>query len=249
MAASTAASKLTGLMKNRFFKKAVLCGNHVWKHWLRPMAVSAAFILPVKSSLADLNWVPTGSMKPTILEGDLIYVNKLAYDLKIPFTQMHLAEWSEPRKGDIVVLFSPEDGTRLVKRIVAEPGDTIAMKGDVILLNGEPLSYKAADTSRFREEIHESSCPVFARESLGGDEHWVMALPDRAAMRDFPATTLSAGNYFVMGDSRDNSKDSRFIGLIQRKQIVGKAERAVASANLNRHCLPRFDRFFSKLDG
>lgn len=236
-------------MKNRLFKKAFSFCGHVWKQWLRPLAVSAAFVLPVKSSLADMNWVPTGSMKPTILEGDLIYVNKLAYDLKVPFTRMHLAEWSEPKKGDIVVLFSPEDGMRLVKRVVAGPGDSIAMKGDVLLLNGKPLSYQAGDASRFKDEIHESARPVFAKESLGGVDHWVMALPDRAAMRDFPPVTLPADSYFVMGDSRDNSKDSRFIGLIERKQIVGRAERTVASANLKRHCLPRFDRFFSKLDG
>jgi signal peptidase I len=131
-------------MKNRFFKNApVVCGN-VWKQWLRPLAVSAALVLPAKSSLADLNWVPTGSMKPTILEGDMIYVNKLAYDLKVPFTLMHLAEWSEPQKGDIVVLFSPEDGMRLVKRVIAGPGDTIAMKGDVVLLNGTTAKTRAS---------------------------------------------------------------------------------------------------------
>ena len=235
-------------MKNRPLKKVPAFFSYLWKQWLRPLAVSSAFVLPIKSSLADVNWVPTGSMKPTILEGDMIYVNKLAYDLKVPFTLMHLAEWSEPQKGDIVVLFSPEDGMRLVKRVVAGPGDTIAMKGDVVFLNGKPLSYQAGDASRFKDEVYESARPIFARESLGGADHWVMALPDRPAMRDFPPMILPAGSHFVMGDSRDNSKDSRFIGVIKRKQIVGKAESSVVSANLNRYCLPRFDRFFSKLD-
>lgn len=235
-------------MKHRSLKKTSSVCGYLWKQWVRPLAVAAACILPAKSSLADLNWVPTGSMKPTILEGDLIYVNKLAYDLKVPFTQMHLAEWSQPQKGDVVVLFSPEDGMRLVKRVVAGPGDTIAMKGDVVFLNGKPLSYQGGDASRFKEEIYESKRPIFAKESLGQSDHWVMALPDRTAMRDFPPVTLPADQYFVMGDSRDNSKDSRYIGVIDRKQIVGKANGVVASANLKNYCLPRFSRFFSKLD-
>lgn len=230
-------------------KKAPALCNHLWKQWLRPMAVSAAIILPIKSALADLNWVPTGSMKPTILEGDMILVNKLAYDLKVPFTLNRLAEWSDPKKGDIVVLFSPEDGIRLVKRVVAGPGDTIAMKGDVLILNGKTLSYRVESAEPFKSEIYEDSQPVVAKEQLDRTNHWVMALPGRGAMRDFPEMTVPEGQYFVMGDSRDNSKDSRFIGFVERKQIVGRAEGIVVSANLKRFCLPRFERFFSKLDG
>lgn len=232
----------------RLMRKAPALCNQLWKKWLRPMAVSAAIVLPVKSALADLNWVPTGSMKPTILEGDMILVNKLAYDLKIPFTLTRLAVWSDPQKGDIVVLFSPEDGMRLVKRVVAGPGDTLAMKGDVVFLNGKALNYRVENAEPFKSEIDEDPKPILAKESLGGTDHWVMALPGRHAMRDFPEMTVPEGRYFVMGDSRDNSKDSRFIGFIERKQIVGRAEGIVVSANLKRFCLPRFGRFFSKLD-
>ncbi len=233
----------------RLLKKASALCNHLWQHWLRPLAVSAAIVLPVKSALADLNWVPTGSMKPTILEGDMIVVNKLAYDLKIPFSLTRLAQWSDPQKGDIVVLFSPEDGMRLVKRVVAGPGDTLAMKGDVLILNGKPLNYRVENAEPFKSEIDEDPKPIVAKESLGGTDHWMLALPSRAAMRDFPEMTVPEGQYFVMGDSRDNSKDSRFIGFIERKQIVGRAEGILVSANLKRFCLPRFGRFFSKLDG
>jgi signal peptidase I len=89
------------------------------------MAAAAAIILPFKSAIADYNWVPTGSMKPTILEGDLVLVNKLAYDFKIPFTLTRLAVWDDPAPGDIVTFFSPKDGIRLVKRVIAGPGDTV----------------------------------------------------------------------------------------------------------------------------
>src|SRR5436190_12669306 len=82
----------------------------LWSDWLRPAFTAAAIVLPIKSSLADINFVPTGSMKPTILEGDVVGVNKLAYDLKVPFTSVRLAQWANPVRGDVVVCFSPEDG-------------------------------------------------------------------------------------------------------------------------------------------
>ena len=86
-----------------------------WKEYRSIVILVVFVIIPVKSSLADWNWVPTGSMNPTILEGDLIFVNKAAYDLRIPLTLHRLAKWSDPQRGDIVVCFSPEDGIRLVK--------------------------------------------------------------------------------------------------------------------------------------
>src|SRR5436190_3415308 len=130
-----------------------------WKHWNRrapgwakggvsafrrhvvPFAFVTAVLLAARSSLADWNDVPTGSMNPTILEGDRVFINKLAYDLKVPFTTWHIAEWSQPQRGDVVVFFSPKDGQRLVKRVVALPGDTVELRDDVLLINGEPSNY------------------------------------------------------------------------------------------------------------
>src|SRR3954452_11119049 len=91
----------------------------------------------LRSALADWNDVPTGSMKPTIQEGDRVVVNKLAYDLKVPFTTIEIAKWGDPRRGDIVVLFSPVDGTRLVKRVIAVPGDRVAMLNNQLYVNGK----------------------------------------------------------------------------------------------------------------
>src|SRR6476646_9480569 len=95
----------------------------------------------LRSSLADWNDVPTGSMKPTIQEGDRVFVNKLAYDLKVPFTTWHIAQWDNPRRGDIVVFYSPYDGKRLVKRVIGLPGDTVELKNDALILNGKPVQY------------------------------------------------------------------------------------------------------------
>src|SRR5258706_9616845 len=91
----------------------------------------------LRSALADWNDVPTGSMKPTIQEGDRVVVNKLAYDLKVPFTTIDIVKWGDPKRGDIVVLFSPVDGVRLVKRVVAVPGDKVEMKENQLFVNGQ----------------------------------------------------------------------------------------------------------------
>src|SRR6266571_4011946 len=95
----------------------------IWREY-RGFAVFIVLMVIFRSALADWNVVPTGSMKPTILEGDRVLVNKLAYDLKVPFTTWHIAQWDNPRRGDIVVFYSLKDGTRLVKRVIGLPGDT-----------------------------------------------------------------------------------------------------------------------------
>src|SRR6266540_5139167 len=92
--------------------------HHLWREWIRPLALPFIAIMAAKSALADMNPVPSGSMQPTVLPGDVVFVNKLAYDFKIPFTTRHVAEWGDPQRGDIVVCFSPSDGTRLLKRVV-----------------------------------------------------------------------------------------------------------------------------------
>ncbi len=234
--------------RSTYLNKAKSLTKSFWKEWVRPMAVAAAFILPVKSSLADWNWVPTGSMKPTILEGDMILVNKLAYDLKVPFTLTRLAKWSAPSKGDIVVFFSPEDGTRLVKRVVAGPGDTVELRRNTLVVNGSPLDYRLEDIEPFKSEVYEDPRAILAEESLAGHKHHVMAFPSRAAMRDFPKTSVPAGKYFVMGDSRDNSKDSRYFGFVPENQIVGRARHVLVSADKNHFYMPRIGRFFSEID-
>src|SRR6516164_1968236 len=113
-----------------------------WQRDIRPFLLIALIVCSIRSSLADWNDVPTGSMKPTIIEGDRVFVNKLAYDLKVPFTTWHMAQWSNPRRGDIVVFFSPYDGKRLVKRVVGLPGDRIELIKDQLFVNGRPAKYE-----------------------------------------------------------------------------------------------------------
>ena len=219
-----------------------------WKEVLQPLLIMAAIIFPFRSAIADWNMVPTGSMKPTILEGDRIFVDKLAYDLKVPFTTYALAIWAHPQPGDIVVLFSPEDGTRLVKRVVGVPGDVLELRAERLYINGHALDYgpldhvdlAARDAGLWRDM-------VFARERLGRRDHMLMFNPGIAAMRSFGPVTVPASQYFVMGDNRDHSKDSRYFGFVQRAQIVGRATTVIASLDPARYYLPRSERFFIPL--
>jgi signal peptidase I len=222
--------------------------GYLWREWVRPLAVMAAIVLPFKSAIADYNWVPSGSMKPTILEGDVVIVNKLAYDLKVPFTLQRLAAWNNPVKDDIVVFFSPKDGMRLVKRVIGVPGDQIELRDEVLSVNGRKLDYTVGPGHPFRREIYEDPEPVVAREAGGGHDHWVMVLPSRSARRSFAPLVVPAGKYFMMGDSRDNSLDSRYFGLVDRELIVGRASRVLVSLDKNHHYVPRLRRSLSLLD-
>ncbi|MGZ4777970.1 MAG: signal peptidase I [Thermoanaerobaculia bacterium] len=211
---------------------------------IRGFLIILLIVSSLRSALADWNDVPTGSMKPTIQEGDRVVVNKLAYDLKVPFTTIELLRWSDPQRGDIVVLFSPVDGTRLVKRVIAVPGDRIAMLNNQLYVNGA-----AAQVAPLRCPVSddEQGTAWVSDETLGGRTHQVMFTPQIPAVRSFPPTIVPSGNYFVMGDNRDNSNDSRFIGFIERRRIVGKATAVAFSLDRAHHWVPRFERFFTKL--
>ena len=223
--------------------------QRLWREWIRPLAVPLLLIAGAKSAVADINYVPSGSMKPTILEGDVVFINKLAYDLRVPFTFTRLAKWADPARGDIVVCFSPADGMRLVKRVVGVPGDTVELRGHILFLNGVKQEYAALPAERTRHlSPADLNAGVFAREILDGHAHDVMALPSQPALRDFGPVQVPAGKFFLMGDNRDNSHDSRFFGFVPRRDIVGEAKAVFVSADLDRWLQPRFGRFFTGLD-
>ncbi|HEV2720371.1 MAG TPA: signal peptidase I [Thermoanaerobaculia bacterium] len=211
-------------------------------HEIKVFLVMILVISSLRSALADWNDVPTGSMKPTIEEGDRVVVNKLAYDLKVPFTMIELAKWGDPKRGDIVVLFSPEDGTRLVKRVVAVPGDRIEMRDEKLFVNGHAAQWTPLGTS-------EHGMVELFQESLIGRTHKVQVMPGMPSEHSsFAPRIVPAGYYFVMGDNRDNSKDSRYIGLIERRRIVGKALAVAFSLDHAHYFAPRLDRFFKGID-
>jgi len=219
------------------------------KDWGLALLVPIVLVTSFRSAIADWNDVPTGSMIPTILEGERIFVNKLAYDLKIPYTQTRLARWSDPARGDIVICHSPKDGTRLVKRVIGVPGDVVTLRDNVLFLNGEPQGYGPPDPRAAALAAVESSHrhQVYS-EDLSGRQHAIMTSPRQAARRDVGPVTVPVDQYFVMGDNRDNSSDSRYFGCIAREEITGEVLGVLASVDLDNHWQPRWGRFFRQLE-
>ena len=221
-----------------------------WLEWVRPFALLLLITAPLRSAVLDWNWVPTGSMLPTIFEHDLVLVNKLSYDLKVPFTTSHLALWGNPNRGDIVVFLSPQDsGLRLVKHVVGLPGDTVQLDREKLRINGrvQPCA-KVQDETPLEAGVPRGVTHVVSRELLGTRSHYILTLPDRPALRSFGPVVVPQGQYFMMGDSRDDSRDSRYFGPVARDRIVGRALCVLLSIDTQHWMLPRPHRFAQPLD-
>jgi signal peptidase I len=192
-------------------------------------------MLVFRSSFADWNTVPTGSMKPTIVEGDRIWVNKLAYDVRVPFTSISLYHIADPQRGDIVVFDSAAARNRLVKRVIGLPGDVVELRDNRLNINGVAAQYsllmRTADMLQLNEEI-------------AGVDHRMQVYDRLRGGSGFPPLTVPAAHYLVLGDNRDNSADSRVIGFVPRHEIVGRSRGVVISLNYDNYHLPRADRFF-----
>ena len=201
------------------------------------------FIL--RGAIADWNPVPTGSMKPTILEGDVIFVNKLAYSLRLPFSDIELLEHDQPRRGDIVVYNSGALDKLMVKRVIGLPGDRIALRGNRLYINGQSAEYVPAAIDELRSEDAEEGFYLVEESLMPG--HVIQIKPHLSSMGTIVPVTVPKGHYFVMGDNRDNSSDSRVHGFVPEDEIVGKATGIILSANLNNNWLPRTERTFMSL--
>ena len=203
-----------------------------------------------RTAVADWNPIPSASMRPDLVEGDVVFVNRLAYNLKVPLTDIVLHHTGEPERGDIVTFSSPRDGTRLIKRIIALPGDTVAMRDEQLVINGQAAQYSAFDT--VAEPIAPGQQLQARRLSEQGSgqaqSHRIQLLPQLPARRNFAAVTVPAGHYMMLGDNRDNSADSRYFGFVPRALQIGKAERILVSANIEEHWQPRLQRFGMKLE-
>lgn len=222
--------------------------SRLWREWIRPFLIILAIVGSFRSAFADWNDVPTGSMIPTIVEGDRIFVNKVAYSLRLPFTKMHLTRWSTPERGDIVVFFSPDEDKRLVKRVVGLPGDRIELRQNHLIVNGELVRYEpiqnlGVDIGSSRRMHHAR----FEKETLGDVEHPITLSPFQSPESSFGAQTVPEGHYFVMGDNRDNSRDSRYFGVVDQKLIVGQAVAVAFSLDRTQGFKPRWKRSFKKL--
>lgn len=170
-------------------------------------ALTMAAMLAARASLADHYTVPSGSMEPTVLVGDHVCVDKLAYGLRVPASHTYVLEKGGPAPGDVVVLTSPADGEVLLKRIVAVPGDEVSVKGGRLTIN--------------RSEVPVEERADHVIESLGLHRHELGV--GYGGGPDLPPTRVPARKYLVLGDNRGNSRDGRYFGWVERSTILGRA--------------------------
>ena len=229
-------------------QKLRLTGGWLLREWIRPLVPILLIVTAFRSAVADWSDVPTGSMKLSIVEGDRVFINKLAYSLRFPLTRWHLLEFGDPQRGDVVVFISPHDSKRLVKRVVAIAGDTVELRNNVLHLNGEALNYSQLNITELPVDREEwNSNWRLAGEQLSTRPHPVMSRPEVVALRSFGPIRVPSGSVFVMGDNRDDSFDSRYFGPVDRDCILGEATHIALSFNPHHYYLPRWRRFFEHL--
>lgn len=208
--------------------------------WL--LAFLFCFLL-MRSAFADWFYIPSSSMVPTLREGDRVLCNRVAYDLKLPFSSLVIARLGDPQRGDVVTFASPEDGTRLIKRVIAVPGDTVELRDEHLLVNRMQADYRPI-TVRDQDELtpNYDGRQWLLRESIGQRSSTILVMPDRSALRSFGPVTVPAGEYLMLGDNRDNSRDSRYIGLVRRELISGRVRHVLYSLDAAHFYLPRWQR-------
>lgn len=192
-----------------------------WRQNIESIALALLIALVVRSSVVQAFWVPSGSMLPTIQIGDHLFVNKLAYAVRLPFFGTEIMKVGDLERGDVVVFASPVDhSTDLIKRVIAIPGDTVEIRAKQVYVNGEKVNDPHAN--------------------FDDDDVLSSGRRDNMAPLQVPE-----GKFFVMGDNRDRSYDSRFWGLADVSDIKGKATFIYWSRDSSNGWLamPRFDRF------
>lgn len=177
------------------------------------------FVLVIRSFVFEPFRIPSGSMMPTLLQGDYIFVKKYAYGLRLPVTETEILETGRPERGDVVVFRLPEDpNVNYIKRVVGLPGDRLEYVDHRIMINGTPVPLAAEP-----ESAQPGVMPRF-RETLGEREHAILISDPDNSMRD-GVYEVPEGHYFMLGDNRDNSRDSRYLGTIPESHLVGEAVR------------------------
>ena len=170
----------------------------VIREWVESIIVAFILAMVIRTFIVQAFKIPTGSMRPTLLEGDIILVNKFIYGAKIPFTDWRLPAVKAPKRGDVVVFIYPQDPKKdFIKRLVATPGESVEIKNGTIYINDKPLFD-----------------PVFSRR-------YYYNYGELA--KEGQKIVVPADSFFVLGDNSASSQDSRFWGFVPRKNLLGEA--------------------------
>ena len=206
---------VTEVLKAEARARAILMG--VWD-WTRSVLVAFALFVIVRTFVVEAFRIPTGSMENTLLVGDFLLVNKAVYGAEIPGTDLRLPAFTEPHRGDVVVFTPPHDPAKsYVKRLVGVPGDTLEMRDKELYLDGAPVDEPYA---RYNDRSGDAAHPDMAWQS-----NHLIARTSRGyhPTRDnWGPLVVPDGKYFMLGDNRDNSEDSRYWGVVNRAAIHGR---------------------------
>ena len=212
-----------------------------WLDWTAGLFPVILVVFLLRSFLFEPFKIPSGSMMPTLLVGDLILVNKFHYGVRLPVINKKIIENHDPQRGDVMVFRFPKDlSVDFIKRVVGVPGDEITFRNQQVYVNGQAAPMVAAPPPGFYDEDTRSYLPAF-EEKLGGVAHKILINPQSTPFwksqegNQFPfrencrysadsvTCKVPTGHYFMMGDNRDNSLDSRYWGFVPDQNIVGKA--------------------------
>ncbi len=217
--ASDELSKL--IDKNLSFKKRA-----AWRDVFDPIAIAVLLALLLRGFVVEAFEIPSGSMIPTLLVGDKIFVNKLVYNVRLPFFNKSLLKIGEPHRGDVAVFVYPHNPSdNFVKRVIALPGDTVEVKSDFVYVGGKALARRNIGNSKYWDLLgdrwYENQYNAF--EERSGQATYTVIQDPLRMRNDYAKHTIPEGYIFVMGDNRDNSSDSREWGLVPMDHLVGKA--------------------------
>lgn len=225
-----------------------------WKKEFKSIFIIITLVLAFRSMFFEPFKIPTGSMIPTLSIGDFILVNKFSYGFKVPFSDwftdpIYITGPQKPKRGDVVVFKYPKDvSINYIKRVIGTPGDTVQMIDRVVYVNDVPIKTVEVDGKKYIEsmvEKYQSYNFKFYETYTGDTKHITQIDQDNeyTQLLNFPQIVIPEGKYFVMGDNRDNSADSRFWGFVPFEYIKGKAILVWFSLELPMPWSPAEDKF------
>jgi signal peptidase I len=213
-------------LDERMDKHLAFARKSTAREYAESIGVALAVALLLRAFVVEAFQIPSGSMIPTLEIGDHIFVSKFAYGIGIPFTNKKLVEFSDPKRGDVVVFrYPPDPSTDFIKRVVGLPGDSVELRRNQVFINGRPMPREGVggacryNEGRSPEEARD--CELWI-ENLDGKTHKIYQDPNQPA-QDWGPRLVPPRSVFVMGDNRDNSRDSRVWGFVPYDNVKGRA--------------------------